>query len=154
MRSRVCQREPIPFRDGIVEETKKSPPISRREFARRAAIASAATLVPATAFSTTPAPSLPPQQPSNLPKLSPESQTGADSRTQAVLAQYGSRLSDDQRTEISRLAAVSQRQLDHIRAFPTENGDDSALYLKPLMEREKKPTPAANAKPAPTAPKN
>jgi hypothetical protein len=140
-----------------VEEPKNSLPISRREFARRAAIASAATLVPATAFSTTPAAPLPlPQQPANLPKLSPESQAEADSRTQFVLAQYGSRLSDDQKTEIARLCSVSQRQLDHIRAFPAENGDDPALYLKPLMEREKKPVPnpAASAKPAPAAPKN
>jgi hypothetical protein len=130
---------------------------SRREFARRAAIASAATLLPETAFSTTqPLPLPAPQQPTNTPKLSPESQAEADSRTQSVLAQYGSRLSDEQKTEIARLSAVAQRQLDKLRAFPTENGDDPALYLKPLMEREKKPTsnPAATTKPAPAAPKN
>jgi hypothetical protein len=134
---------------------------SRREFARRAAIASAATLVPATAFSTT-QPSLLPasQQPANAPKLSPESQAEADSRTQSVLTQYGSRFSDEQKTEIARISANVQSQLDHLRAFPTENGDDPALYLKPLMEREKKPTPnpasakAAATRPAPTAPKN
>jgi hypothetical protein len=128
---------------------------SRREFARRAAIASAATLVPATAFSTT-QPTPLPQQPPNTPKLPPESQAEADSRTQSVLTRYGSRLSDEQKSEIARLSSVSQRQLDKLRAFPTENGDDPALYLKPLMEREKKPTPnpAAPTKPAPAAPKN
>jgi len=123
---------------------------SRREFARRAAIASAATLVPATAFSTAPPT---PQQPANAPKLPPESQAETDSRTQSVLAQYGPRLSGEQKTEIARLSAVAQRQLDKLRAFPTENADDPALYLKPLMEREKKPTPnPATTKPSATQP--
>ena len=126
---------------------------SRREFARRAAIASAATLVPASAFATqpTPAPARP-QQPSNLPKLPPESQAEADARAQSALAQYGSRLSDQQKSEIARLSAGQQRQLDRLRAFKVENGDDPALYLKPLMEREKKPasTNPAAAKPQPT----
>jgi hypothetical protein len=135
---------------------------SRREFARRAAIASAATLVPATAFSTTPpAPLRTAQQPANAPKLPPESQAEADSRTQSVFTQYGSHLSDDQKTEIAKISANVQRQLDTLRKFPTENGDDPALYLKPLMEREKKPAPnpaatkpSATSKPAPAAPKN
>jgi hypothetical protein len=131
---------------------------SRREFARRAAIASAATLVPATAFSTTsPAPLPTPQQPANTPPLPAASQIEADARTQLVLTQYGSRLSDDQKSEIARLSANIQRQLDTLRKFPTENGDDPAVYLKPLMEREKKPAstnPAATAKPAPAAPKS
>jgi hypothetical protein len=131
---------------------------SRREFARRAAIASAATLVPATGFSTTqPAPLPNPQQPANTPPLHAASQTEADSRTQLVLAQYGSRLSDEQKSEIARVSANIQRQLDTLRKFPTENGDDPAVYLKPLMEREKKPAsanPAATSKPAPATPKN
>jgi len=133
---------------------------SRREFARRAAIASAATLVPATAFSTATPASLPTaQQPANAPKLPPESE--ADARTQLVLTQYGSRLSDEQKTEIARISANVQRQLDTLRKFPTQNGDDPALYLKPLMEREKKPAPnpaatkpSATSKPAPATPKN
>ena len=134
---------------------------SRREFARRAAIASAATLVPATAFSTTqPAPLPTPQQPANTPPLPSASQTEADNRTQLVLTQYGSHLTDDQKSEIARISANVQRQLDTLRKFPTENGDDPAIYLKPLMEREKKPTPnpatakPAATKPAPTAAKN
>jgi hypothetical protein len=135
---------------------------SRREFARRAAIASAATLIPATAFSTTqPTPLPTPQQPGNTPPLSAASQAEADNRTQSVLAQYSSHLSDEQKPEIARLSTNIQRQLDTLRKFPTENGDDPALYLKPLMEREKKPVPnpataksAATIKPAPAAPKN
>jgi len=135
---------------------------SRREFARRAAIASAATLVPATAFSTTqPAPLPTPQQPANTPPLPAASQAESDNRTQSVLTQYGSHLSDDQKNEIAKISANVQRQLDTLRKFPTQNGDDPALYLKPLMEREKKPAPnpastkpSATSKPAPSAPKN
>jgi hypothetical protein len=99
----------------------------------------------------------PPQQPSKLPPLSPESQAEADARTQLALAQHGSRLSAEQKSELARLSTGLQRQLDTLRAFPVDNGDDPALYLKPLMEREKKPAstnPAAApsaAKPAPPA---
>lgn len=126
---------------------------SRREFARRAAIASAATLLPANLPVSAP---LPPQQPSKLPPLSPESQAEADARTQLAFAQYGSRLSAEQKSELARLSAGLQRQLDSLRAFPVDNGDDPALYLKPLMEREKKPAPTnaaapSAAKPAPAA---
>jgi hypothetical protein len=123
---------------------------SRREFARRVAITSAATLVPS---STLAAPlvasSALPQQPSNLPPLSRESQTEADARVQAALTQYGSRLSDQQKSELARLSAGQQRQLDRLRAFKVENGDDPALYLKPLMERERRPASTNAAAPKP-----
>jgi hypothetical protein len=133
--------------------------LSRREFARRVAISSAATLIPANLASVAAAAAAPAQQPPNLPKLSPESQAEADARTQLVLAQYASRLSDAQKAEITRLSAALQSQLDRLRAFKVDNGDDPALYLKPLMERERKPasTNPAAAKPqsttAPVAPK-
>ncbi len=72
-----------------------------------------------------------------------------ESRLQAVFAQYGSRLNDAQKTDLRRLAAEGQAGLDRLRAYPTDNSDGPALYLKPLVEREKKslPTPA-KAKPA------
>jgi hypothetical protein len=170
---------------------KDSKDISRREFARRAALASAvASLGPAQAVAgvasaQTPNPTAPasPQttvpaqtsqavQAPNLPKLSAESQAEADARLQAILAQYGSRFSDDQKADLHRLCVMAQPQLDRLRAYNVENGVSPALYLKPLVEREKKPAapvapggpvspktsaaPAANAPPAakpPTAPK-
>jgi hypothetical protein len=133
---------------------KKQSAISRREFARSAAMVSAAaTLAPANLLNAEPTASLPqPQQVLNAPKLSPQSQAEADSRIQTILAQYGSRLSDAQKADIRRLATEAQPPLDRLRAYPTENGDGPALYLKPLMEREKKPAPAP-PKPA-AAPKN
>jgi hypothetical protein len=123
---------------------------SRREFARRVAVASAATLVPASVLATPPSAAHPvaPQQPPNLPKLSPESQAESDARLQSALAQYGSRLSDQQKSELGRLASSQQSQLDRLRAYKVENGDDPALYLKPLMEREKKPPSGGPAAPA------
>jgi hypothetical protein len=33
-----------------------------------------------------------------------------------------------------------------LRAYPVQNADGTALYLKPLFEREKKPKPPAAAK--------
>ena len=136
------------------------PRLSRREFARRAALASAvASIVPAAAVAAPsvspsriqdPAPAKPaavaPQSPMpNAPKLSPESQSEADSRFQAILVLYGSRFSNEQKNDLHRLCSVVQPALDHIRAYKIENGDGPALYLKPRYEREKKPKPAATA---------
>jgi hypothetical protein len=129
--------------------------ISRREFARRAAFVSAvASLAPSDLLQSESAADAPAQQPANAPKLSPESQAEVQSRIQAIFAQYGTRLSDAQKADIRRLATEAQPPLDRLRAFATDNGDGPALYLKPLMEREKKslPRPAA-PKPA-AAPKN
>lgn len=126
--------------------------ISRREFARRAAfVSAAASLAPANLLtSDTIAAPLTAQQPANTPKLSPESQAEVESRIQAIFAQYGKRLSDAQKADIRRLAAEAQPPLERLRTFQTDNGDGPGLYLKPLIEREKKPTPMSAPKPAST----
>jgi hypothetical protein len=144
--------------------------MTRREFARRTAMASAmASLAPAVAAGTAvaeapaapqpaepqgppapapvqlpAAPQAPPQPTpaSNLPKLSPESRAEVDVRVQAILNQYGSRLSDEQKADILRLCTLAQPPLDRLRAYHLENSDGPALYLKPLVEREKKPATA------------
>ena len=136
--------------------------ISRREFARRAAVASAigsavASIAPVSIVGAelvvpdaqAPSPATPGQTPasapaqapsaSNMPRLSPEGQAEADARFQAIVAQYGSRFSDEQKADLHRLCAVAQQQLDRLRAYPIQNGEGTALYLKPLFEREKKP---------------
>jgi hypothetical protein len=132
------------------------PAISRREFARRAAfVSAAASLAPSNLLrSESIAAPLQAQQPANAPNLSLEGQAEVESRIQSIFAQYGNRLSDAQKTDIRRLATEAQPPLDRLRAFATENGDGPGLYLKPLMEREKKPSPMpATAKPVST-PKN
>jgi len=137
--------------------------ITRREFARRAALASAmASVAPATALTATPpqpnehAPvaaadhrghlsdpssniTTPEQQPADMPKLSPESHAEAEARIQTIFAQYGTRFSDAQKADIRRLCFLGQPPLDRLRAYALENGDNPALYFKPLVEREKNP---------------
>lgn len=133
--------------------TKNASAISRREFARRAAfVSAAASLSPVDLLTAKSSPlEAPALQTTTAPKLSPESQAEVDSRSQAIFAQYGSRLSDEQKADLRRIAAEGQAGLDRLRAYSTENCDAPALYLKPLIEREKKPSPKpATAKPAPT----
>ena len=163
------------------EEPGKPPAskgISRREFARRAALASAvAAVAPAAAVSTSAALSseaanvaaadlrvrlsdpssklAPEQQPADLPKLSPESHAEVEARAQTILSQYGGRFNDAQKADLRRLCHLAQPPLDRLRAYALENGDGPALYLKPLVEREKNPlentrvgkTPAASQNP-------
>ncbi|HMD41354.1 MAG TPA: hypothetical protein VKH15_18850 [Candidatus Acidoferrum sp.] len=132
--------------------SKKGSGISRREFARRAAIVSAVSVLPAGSLPLDSASSkpLPPQSP-DAPKLSTESQAEADARYEAILSHYRSRFSDTQKADLYRLCLLAQPSLDHLRAYPLENGDGPALYLKPLVEREKKAEPAAPRATSPAA---
>lgn len=121
---------------------KNGSAISRREFARRAAfVSAAASLSPAELLTRESGAAAPQSSQTPLPggpKLSPESQAEMESRLQAIFTQYGSRLSDAQKSDLRRIAAEGQAALDRLRAYPTDNGDGAALYLKPLMERETK----------------
>jgi hypothetical protein len=145
--------------------------VSRREFARKAALGAAGLLaypgldqgtssaaVPShepvaadTVNSQQPA-QAPPQSPTSAPKLSPQSQAEADFRFQAILNQYPDRFSEAQKTDLRRLCVVLQPPLDHLRAYPISNGELPALYLKPLVDRDKKPAPPASASAKPSAP--
>ncbi|MFI5057377.1 MAG: hypothetical protein ACHQLQ_04265 [Candidatus Acidiferrales bacterium] len=136
---------------------KKASGISRREFARRAAMASAAaSFAPVGVLAAESAAASPePQQPSDMAKLSPEGQVEVEARIHAILSQYGSRFSEAQKADIRRLCALAQPPLDRLRAYALENGDGPALYLKPLVEREKKPASSPSAaKPVAPAKKN
>jgi hypothetical protein len=134
---------------------KNSSTISRREFARGAVFASAAaSLSPADLLSARSSEATAPLQTPGTPKLSAESQAEVESRIQAVFARYGDRLSDAQKTDLRRLAAEGQAALDRLRAYSTNNGDGPALYLKPLLEREKKPSPMPTRAKSAGAPKN
>jgi hypothetical protein len=147
--------------------------ITRREFARRAALASAvATVAPAAALTTpTPPPnehanvaaadfggrlsdptSAAPPQAADLPKLSPEGHAEVEARIQSIFSQYASRLSDAQKADIRRLCNLAQPPLDRLRAYALENGDGPGLYLKPLLEREKNPLENTRVGKTPDAP--
>jgi hypothetical protein len=123
-------------------------PISRRAFARGAAVVSAACMVPASALPVhglTPEP--PFEQSADAHSLSSESQAEAEARYQTILGIYGSRFSETQKAELHRLCFLAQGPVDHLRAYALENGAGPALYLKPLVEREKRPEAAAANRP-------
>lgn len=114
--------------------------ISRRQFARRAALLSATVtvapveaLLPATSSA---------QAQQSATQLSPESQLEADSRYQQVLSLYGERLDDAQKANIKKMCTELQPTLERIRKYDLQNGNAPALYLKPLVEREKKSSAA------------
>ena len=91
--------------------------ISRREFARRAALVSAAaSLSPSDLLrSESTAATRPTPQAANAPKLSPQGQAEVESRIQAIFAQYGNRLTDSQKADIRRLATEAQPPLDRLQ---------------------------------------
>jgi hypothetical protein len=140
--------------------------VSRREFARRAvAGAASAAVLPLHELAAGPWPrTVNPerealaetQTPSNAPKLSPQSQAEADARFQSILNQYGDRFSDAQKTDLKRLCISAQPGLDRLRGYAVDNSDLPALYLKPFVDREKKPDreekPAAGSLKPPTKP--
>jgi len=78
----------------------------------------------------------------------------AEARFQQLMSQYGTRFDAGEQKSIRNSCYSLQRSLEKLRAFQLENGDAPAVYLKPLVEREKKPqsAPAAGAAPA-AAPK-
>jgi hypothetical protein len=121
--------------------------LSRRQFAHRAAIISAAaTLTPTDALVSRSAGASPQGAAQTAPQLSPEGQLEADSRYEQILSLYGSRLNDAQKANIKRMCMELQPTLEKLRKFNLQNGNAPALYLKPLVERERKPQAATVSK--------
>ena len=125
--------------------------VSRRDFTRRAILFSATASLAPGAFTPaqSPAGSPTPQDQPNLPKLSPAAQAEADARLQNILALHGNDLDDSQKSLLKSLCVMLQPSLEHLRSFALQNGDVPALFLKPLVEREKKPLAAPYASGAP-----
>ena len=124
-------------------------PVSRREFAKRAVFASAAgtlaSVGPLLPARSSDPPVAPQQDAAELPKLSAQSQNEADARFESILREYADRFSDAEKKDLRRLCYAIQQPLDHVRAYPVANGDAPALYLKPIVERERRqlsPSPA------------
>jgi hypothetical protein len=119
---------------------------SRREFAQRVAMLGAtASLVTVEVILPKVAAG---QSAPAAPNLTPAGQAEVESRYQQIMSLYGEHLDEAQKTNIKRMCAELQPSLERIRAFKLENGDAPALYLKPLIEREKKPQAAAKSSPA------
>ena len=128
---------------------QKTPALTRRQFATTAILTTAAaTLATVSPSRAADDPQTPP------PALNPASQSEADLRLQTILALNGSALSDDQKADLKKICNNTQSSLDRLRAYPTENSDDPALYLKPLWEHEKNPLEPNNRHQTPAAPKS
>jgi hypothetical protein len=115
--------------------------LSRRTFTHRAALLSASAsivpvglMLPAEVSAAVPA-----QLPENLPKLSAEGQMEAEARFQMVLSRYGNRLSEEEKRSAKVLCFSLQNTLERLRAYPLENGDVPAIFLKPSFDRSNQP---------------
>jgi hypothetical protein len=109
--------------------------LSRREFARRAALAAAGIAAgPSSAMggsSNEPqSPPGPAQQAPSDAALSPAAEAEVESKIQFILQKYGSRLNETQKTDIRRLVKEGQKPLEKLRAYALENSDAPELVLR------------------------
>lgn len=118
----------------VRHESKPEPNLSRREFARRSALAATTALIAPTALlsqESAPKPATSPDKPpQSATQLTPELQAEGELKYQWVIQKYGSRLSDAQRQDIHRLIMEGQKPLAAFRAFPLDNADQPATVLK------------------------
>ena len=118
----------------------KNPTLTRREFTTTALLTGAAATIvgttsPVATFS---------QTATTTPPLPPPSEYESDLRLQTILTLYNHRFSDSQKADLKKICNSTQSTLDRLRAYKTENSDDPALHLKPLIEHERKPATSAN----------
>jgi hypothetical protein len=109
--------------------------ISRRDFAKAVgATVGAAALLPR---STRADESVKPPGAAAPPptKLGPASQAEADARVQMIVGRYGARLSPAERADIARQSHDAQEQLDKLRAFVLEVGDEPAHTFRAPRRR-------------------
>lgn len=99
--------------------------LSRRDFARGVALAAATAAVPLTARGDSESPAVAAPQQAGVQAPSP----AAEAQLQTILAKYGKRLSDEQRTDIKRLVVQAQKTSETLRSFPLDNSDEPALIF-------------------------
>lgn len=116
----------------MTNDESKDSKITRRAFARGAALAATAACLPNQLLGGT-QPVAPLPQQSGDEKLSAEGQAEADAKIQAIFRKYGDRLSEAQKADIRRLVFEGQKPLETMRKFALENGDQpgNALRLYP-----------------------
>ena len=129
----------------------KEQKINRREFARKAALLSAAMVPAGIAFEAPLAAATNEQLPKGAEKLSAEGRVEAEARFQQIMSQYARRFDTEEQKRVREGCYDLQGSLERLRAFHLENGDAPGVYLKPLVEREKKPQSATAAGAAHTA---
>jgi len=109
---------------------KKEVGLSRRDFAKAAALTTAAALVPLELIGQEQKPPAAEAKPPEPPKLSEASRAEADLAYETIMRKYGSRFSDEQKKEVKRLVDAQQQGLDKLRAFPVTNSDQPATVLR------------------------
>jgi hypothetical protein len=141
----------LPASGSSAEAETTSNKISRRRFARQAAVAAAAaSLVPAgllalpieTTPTATPVPMAPAgaaatmAQRGSKRELTPEQHAEVEARLANIVRKYGDRLSEEQRQHLRRNLEYHQTLLAPVRAFPLEQGDSPAFTLKLATGRD------------------
>lgn len=109
--------------------------LSRREFARRAALAAASSVVlPVTAFAQQEKPANPPATAAppapESPPLSADARAEVQSKYESVLRRYGDRLSPEQKSDIHKSLLDAQKGLEEIRTFHLLNSDEPAAVFR------------------------
>jgi len=109
--------------------------LSRREFARRAALAATAAVVTPVLVEGQESSASKPTATGDKPApasagLSPQLQQEGELKFQWIMQRYGDRLSAAEKEDIHRLVMEGQKPLTPLYAFPIDNGDDPALVLK------------------------
>ncbi len=116
------------------EPTKDAKKLTRRDFARAAAIAAAtAAMAPGIDAGTRLASPTGVAGDSNRAggeDAASARQAEIDARVADVFRRYGDRLSAEQKTEVRRLAGELQKGLDKLRAYPLGNGDQPATVVR------------------------
>ncbi len=113
--------------------------ITRRSFAKTAAAAATVALIsPAEALiqsdPTKPGPALSQKAQAAFAKLSQPSRDEVAAKINEIFRKYGSRLNDEQRSDILRIMAEGQPGLEKMSAFALENGDQPATIFHPVLE--------------------
>ena len=97
--------------------------LSRRDFARAAALAAATAALPQTASVQASASAQ--AASAQVPQLSP----AGEAQLQTILARYGKRLSDDQKAEVKRLLGQAQKTSETLRSLSLDNSDEPAMIF-------------------------
>ncbi len=108
--------------------------MSRREFARVTGAIAGAALLPTGARGDE-KPKADKAAEAKPAKLLPASQAEADARVQMIVARWGARLSAAERKELARMSAEAQQQLDELRAFALDWGDEPAHVFRAPRRR-------------------
>ena len=120
---------------------EKNEGLTRRDFAKAAALTTAAAMVPSELLAQqekTAPEAAKGQAAPEAPKLSADSQAEADLAYETIMQKYGGRFSAEQKTEIKRLVYQQQSGLDKVRAFAVKNSDAPATAFKPLVPEVKR----------------